>query len=361
MSFILDLKNTIEVAYSEGITRILDFKKSDTEITGRFLDGPELFSFKINAEGVEFTPLKTPRKDAGIVGSLAQSQGLTELIRFDSLAYWTGYLLSRERRDRDCENNCEKGRQCGRSCVARGNSCKVKTPLAKRMAQSLLRRGSPSGVTKIEAIEEELRLNSYETAVCLDDQGNEVLRKGGNGYSVMFNAQEMAVMKGKVVTHNHPSALFLLGKRANDYSGGSFSPEDWNFAAVIEAKELRVVAPEGRYILQPPKEGWNADWWEKKGAPAYAESFRETHAEITKGIRAGRIDPKKANVQMWGAVSEKTAQKLGLTYRHEPQEITQEDRNVIDAEIRKRSRKISPLRIIIGSLTGLGIALLQQR
>lgn len=333
--FVMQLKTALELVYRDGMTRILDWQPDGKRITGRFLDGNELFSFTIDPDGISYKPEPIPRKDAYLVGFLARSQGMESLLVLDSLEYWTGYLLEGQKRD-DQEKQCEVGRACGDGCVSKDKSCRVTTPQVKRAAIALLSRGNTQALPpaqsselerKIRLKEDEIRLLDHERAIAYDAQGNVVLTKDGGSGSVMFSGQEMEKLKGSTMTHNHPAAMYF--GNSSEIDGGSFSIEDWQFAANTELREIRAVGAEARYSLSPPKEGWSEAWWQEKGAPTYQKNLRLSHSELVQEIQAGKITPERANIEVWHRTSDRAAKELGMTYKRKPNAVTERDRAVI--------------------------------
>lgn len=345
LPFLIQLKNALELVYRDGIARILDWQQTSSAIVGRFLDGNELFSFTIDADGIGYKPEPIPRKDAYLVGYLARSQGMESLLALDSLEYWTGYLVKGQKK-LDKSDQCKVGRACGEGCVSRDKACRVKTPIVKRAANSLLSRANSQAFQPksaelertIRLKEDEIRLLDHEKAIAYDDQGKILLEKTGDSGSVSFSSQEMDRLKGSVMTHNHPAAMYF-GDSA-EVDGGSFSVEDWQFAARTQLKEIRAVGVEARYSLTPPKEGWSEDWWREKAAPAYRKNLVQVHGELIKEVRAGKITPDRANVEIWHRTSERTAKALGMSYKREPNQVTDRDRAVILKNLPKAKRRV---------------------
>ncbi len=70
--------------------------------------------------------------------------------------------------------------------------------------------------------------NSLETAVCFDSNGNEIFRHTGTESSVVFTAEEVGLLEGNILTHNHP------GKT-------SFSTTDIDLLIKKDIAEIRVA------------------------------------------------------------------------------------------------------------------------
>lgn len=92
-------------------------------------------------------------------------------------------------------------------------------------------------------VENDIRRNSYETGVYLDDNGKVLLRITQNKGTIDFVEAERAIARGKIFTHNHPEEK---GMKATERAiGVSLSKEDLVFAAVHIPKETRAVAHTG--------------------------------------------------------------------------------------------------------------------
>lgn len=97
--------------------------------------------------------------------------------------------------------------------------------------------------TELLSYESNIASRQKETAVVYDNDGKILFRKYGSESEVSFKISELLKLKGKVVTHNHPS-------------GGSFSVGDINLLRIGKMSELRVATENGSYYLRYP-EKWN--------------------------------------------------------------------------------------------------------
>lgn len=70
--------------------------------------------------------------------------------------------------------------------------------------------------------------------------GTELFNKPGDVSNVTFTSDEIAKMKGCILTHNHPNRT-------------PFSPEDISFMFRHDLSEMRVVITGGVYVLQRTK------------------------------------------------------------------------------------------------------------
>ena len=106
-----------------------------------------------------------------------------------------------------------------------------------------------------QAAIEEARLRNimtHEEAVLIDSATGDVIwRKSGRASSVDFDDDEIAQMRGQVLTHNHPWGWRFP---ANDprRSGSSFSAADITMLVVGQLAEVRAVSPRYLYRAQPP-------------------------------------------------------------------------------------------------------------
>lgn len=79
-----------------------------------------------------------------------------------------------------------------------------------------------------------------ETAVAVNaETGKRILKKTGTRSAVSFTEKEVEKMRNSMITHNHPS-------------GATFSIEDTVFAHENELAEIRAIALDRTYVLQPP-------------------------------------------------------------------------------------------------------------
>ena len=92
---------------------------------------------------------------------------------------------------------------------------------------------------KIQAKEAEIVGNSYETAIILDKEGNELFRVKGTSSSVTFGQGERRRMKDAILTHNHPG------------TESGFSFPDVNFMLQNDLAEMRVVTDSYSYSIKP--------------------------------------------------------------------------------------------------------------
>lgn len=80
----------------------------------------------------------------------------------------------------------------------------------------------------IHEIEDKIRNQDYESAACVDKDGNVLFFKDGEESQVAFNQYECSQMAGNVLTHNHPSST-------------SFSVEDVDCWLGNDMQEIRAT------------------------------------------------------------------------------------------------------------------------
>lgn len=89
-----------------------------------------------------------------------------------------------------------------------------------------------SAAGKMRRFEKRISKNDYETAGVYDEDGNKRFQKKGNKYTVQFTDDEIALMDGAILTHNHPGR-------------SSFSHADVRFLFTTGLREIRVINTPG--------------------------------------------------------------------------------------------------------------------
>lgn len=141
----------------------------------------------------------------------------------------------------------------------------------------------------LKGIESRTRNLKKEQLRVVDADGNVILTKQGDKTSVEFSVGEARDnFYGNIVIHNHPD-------------GGTFSTADINTLS-YGAKEIRVAAPEGTYILRNMNTDKGAKWWNSKHAydmreklEGTTESFK-SNRELKKGIREKHTEKYRAEL-----------------------------------------------------------------
>lgn len=160
----------------------------------------------------------------------------------------------------------------------------------------ILERGAISS-EKLEAMivrmENELVKNEkFETAVVYEPRtGRIILDKRGEHLGVNFTDEEMAAMRGDVMTHNHPGAYEARARYPDgSLSGGSsFSRQDIDFMLNASLSEMRAVSPAWSHVLRPT-ETWTGSFENKF---ALHRSIVNAEDKV-RAILEGRIDDARA-------------------------------------------------------------------
>jgi hypothetical protein len=115
------------------------------------------------------------------------------------------------------------------------------------------KRGDPDGgpgpmrtSAPILAFEESIRNKPYEIAAVFTTDGRLVFMAGyGRRRMTGFTDAQIARMRGRILTHNHPDLLT-----------NPFSLHDVRIAAEAGVAELRVAGESNTYSLSPGEDGW---------------------------------------------------------------------------------------------------------
>lgn len=169
----------------------------------------------------------------------------------------------------------------------------------------------PNITKTVTETEERIRQQRYETAYIYDSEGNAVVEKDGQKYSVSFTKEELVKMKDCVFTHNHPR-----GWEGADDSwlrlGSSFSKEDLGLATHWNMAEIRAVTPAYTFSMKRPAKGWNIDY--DGLMRVYRKTENEVREDILNAIEKGVISTDQANVLHHHLISKRLAKKLGFVY-----------------------------------------------
>lgn len=168
----------------------------------------------------------------------------------------------------------------------------------------------------VRAQEDRIRTQLFESAFFWDWDGNLLLAKNGEPTMVKFSDEEMALVQGAISTHNHP---FGWRFSAHDprRAGYSFSEEDVRAACQSSLTILRIVTPTLRFMMKPPPQGWNRNYWEQVLQPEYQKTFRRMQAGLKVRIQARQILQAEAEAKFRDWVWADVAGKLKLPYLRE--------------------------------------------
>lgn len=156
----------------------------------------------------------------------------------------------------------------------------------------------------VRALEAEIEQQTYETAILIDRESGEVVfRKSGDVNSVDFDRDELALLRGRVLTHNHPT-------------GRSLSITDMDLLRTWDIDEVRVIGSNGmRYSARLTNAG-------KELSPSEFHAAIKANDRIVANdfwaeIRAGRLTRDQAEAQhahrVWTLTS--SGERPIITYR----------------------------------------------
>lgn len=123
----------------------------------------------------------------------------------------------------------------------------------------------------VHDIEDKIRNQDFESAACVDKDGNVLFFKNGGQSEVRFTDEEQELCKDNTLTHNHPSSTM-------------FSPQDVKYWLDHDMQEMRVTTREG--ISYSLSRGENF-------TKAHGEAFSFLYAmsrEIAKGDAHEELD-----------------------------------------------------------------------
>jgi len=150
----------------------------------------------------------------------------------------------------------------------------------------------------------EIHRETIEHAAFFDTAGKEILRKSGGEDRVDFSPEDLTLVPGSAMLHNHPGLA-------------SFSPEDNHFAMHHQLAETTVVDWANRYTMKPDNAGWSAALWQATVKPLLAKIEAEVTAEFDQAIAAGLIDQAQADGNLWDEIWRRLSSATTLKYTKE--------------------------------------------
>lgn len=154
---------------------------------------------------------------------------------------------------------------------------------------------------ELRVFELEIRELVTETAHVFDSSGELILTKTGDINSVAFTSEELRMIEGNILTHNHPS-------------GSSFSEADIKFLLANLPIELRVVTIEYRHSILLPSDP-SAVFFRLNST--VDRIYEQVQVSLMNAIRRGTITRIDANQQFWHEVWVRVSEELGLQYQRE--------------------------------------------
>ena len=179
---------------------------------------------------------------------------------------------------------------------------------------------APDGVQDREKLDEalaqvesEIRIQTYETLVVLDKNGNKLDSSDGASNHVVVSDKTLSFMKGNIITHNHPSG-WEFDPSEPQHAGNSFGIEDLRVAFEGEVAEIRAVTPMHVYTMRPPPGGWNGDIWRDKAERVYHLMNETVRSDFMNGINDGSLTISEANARHYHEVCTRFAKAIGADY-----------------------------------------------
>lgn len=170
---------------------------------------------------------------------------------------------------------------------------------------------------KIKAKEDDLRFTRRrEIAFAVDAAGSIVLEKESDtDFEIALTEEEVQQLRsaeGVIFTHNHPRG-WEYPQDDPRHAGFSFSPHDILLACRAELAEIRAVAPQFRFSMKPPSEGWNEAYWSIISTVFEVEKAEVDH-EMIQMLRQGHLSPAEYQVEYLHQVWLRVASLLGVEY-----------------------------------------------
>lgn len=174
--------------------------------------------------------------------------------------------------------------------------------------------GSEELTRKVTVVENEIRMNKkFETGVGFDMDGNVILDKRGQAYSVSFTAEECRSLKNAIFTHNHPRG-WAANKKRWAHIGNSFSIDDVAFAVFNDLAEIRAVTPLYTFSIKRPESGWGKFKDVKSFRTAMNRQNTKIREELMKAVENESITPEQAGAIHYHLLWKRVAKKQGWIY-----------------------------------------------
>lgn len=175
--------------------------------------------------------------------------------------------------------------------------------------------GSDALTRKVTHTEEEIRTNrKFETGVAFDMDGNIVVDKRGQAFTVNFTEEECRSMKNCIFTHNHPRG-WAAPSGSIARTGNSFSIEDVEFAIFNDLEEIRAVTPVYTFSLKRPKGGWSDVGSVRTFHSRMSRENRKLYNELNDNIYKGYISAEWAQTLHYHLLWKRVSKKMGWEYR----------------------------------------------
>lgn len=167
-------------------------------------------------------------------------------------------------------------------------------------------RESPKIEKGLNTARKSLIRQNREVMLILDKNGKPIQSVSGVARAVHFDDETAALVKDRVVTHNHPSGKNATGVQSFGYS---LSLEDLIEAFKCDMRGMVAESPMYRYAIERPNNGWNID----------VKKFRSDYEKISDEIIAHYtdiLDRHNAANFVQHLVLKKLAKQYGFVYRY---------------------------------------------
>lgn len=168
---------------------------------------------------------------------------------------------------------------------------------------------------KVTKIENEIRMNkNFETGVAVDRDGNILIDKRGENYSVNFTKAEADKAKNCIFTHNHPRGWEYMDTNSWKKIGNSFSPEDMAMAISQNVAEIRAVTPSYTFSMKRPAKGWVLYGEYKYLCNKFDKESDIIFFRLNKMIAKGYLSPDRASIIHFHLLWKRLAKRYGWIY-----------------------------------------------
>jgi hypothetical protein len=164
----------------------------------------------------------------------------------------------------------------------------------------------PPNRWSIEDAERQLAGRPVEWAVVFDEHGRQLFRRRGTRQFVRFPGDDVALLAGATVVHNHPADVGETDEAL------TVSLTDLVFAVRYDVRQVRAVTPGWRFVVTRPDTGWPAD--ETIVAEVYSETRAEVEAEFRLAVTLGTMTDEDAARLLYHEVMRRVASWGGFVY-----------------------------------------------
>lgn len=138
---------------------------------------------------------------------------------------------------------------------------------------------------ELDRVERQLRNLAHEAAYAFTIGGDLLFTATSNvATRVDFSDEQIEMMNGAVLTHNHPGGL-------------SLSEQDVRLAMHAGLRQVRAVTHTHRYWINRPEAGWTPENRHRL-AIAIAVERAVIRSELIRSVQQGRLTTEEANAQL---------------------------------------------------------------